>query len=121
MASSPAEAGTSSPRAFALQELAACWNQGYEALARGNLEHVDQLLSLAQEHLASAGNGTDDSAADAQLRREAVAAHGRLQHGMQAGLTELQQEIARARTGGKALRGYGHASLRVGEQVTKDA
>lgn len=121
MASSPAEPTTFSPRAFALQELAACWNQGFEALARGNVEHVAQLLSVADEHLLGAGDGADDSTVEAQLRREAAAAHARLHGGLQAGLAALQQELSRARTGGKVLRGYGQASLRVGEQVTRDA
>ena len=121
MASSPAEPTTLSPRAFALQELAACWSQGFEARARGNVEHVAQLLSVADEHLLGAGDGANDSTVEAQLRREAATAHGRLQGGLQAGLATLQQELSRARTGGKALRGYGQASARLGEQFIKDA
>lgn len=120
MASSPAEP-TQSPRAFALQELAACWHQGYEALTRGNVEHVDRLLALAGEHLLVAGDGADDCAIEAQLRREAAVAHDRLQRGIQSGLEAVQAELSRARAGGKALRGYGQASMRVGDQVVKDA
>ena len=40
---------TASPVAFALQELTACWNQGYEALVRGDLERVQSLLELADD------------------------------------------------------------------------
>lgn len=121
MASSPAEPTTLSARAFALQELAVCWHQGYEALARGNLEHVDRLLTLAGEHLLVAGDGADDSDVEARLRREASAVHDRLQQGIQAGLAAVQEELSRARAGSKALRGYGRTSTSVGDQVVKDA
>lgn len=120
MASSPADPATLSPRAFALQELTACWNQGYEALARGAVEQVDALLTVAADHLAAAGDGRGDSAAEARLRDEARAAHGRLQHAMQSGLAGLQQELGRIRTGGKVLRGYGSASRAVGNELVRD-
>jgi len=109
-----------SAKAFALHELIACWNQGYEALARGDLERVEALLDLAQDHVGTAGDGASDTAAEAALRNEATSAHGRLQHGMTAGLSGLRDELARARVGGKALRGYGNASLRVGGNVVRD-
>jgi hypothetical protein len=116
MASSPAE----SERAFALQELIACWNQGYEALARGELEHVQALLDVADDHVIAAGDGSGDSAAVAELRALAQSARGRLEHGMKAGLQGLQDELARARVGGKALRGYGNASRGIDERVARD-
>jgi hypothetical protein len=120
MASSPAE----TPRAFALQELIACWNQGYAALAQGNLEQVAALLDIAAEHLVDASRADDtrvDTPAEAALRQEATAAYGRLQYGMNAGLVGLQEELSRARVGAKALRGYGNPSLRVGSRVVRDA
>jgi hypothetical protein len=107
MASSPADAATPSPRAFALQELIACWNQGYEALLRGDVDAARSLLDLADDHIAAAGDGHGDSAAEAALRISAASSRGRLEHAMKAGLAGLQQELTRARQGGKALRGYG--------------
>ncbi|MBL8752612.1 MAG: hypothetical protein JNK15_04870 [Planctomycetes bacterium] len=119
MASSPAEATTPSARAFALQELIACWNQGYEALLRGDLDGARSLLDIADDHVAAAGDGRSDTAAEAALRIAAASARGRLEHAMKAGLDGLQQELARARHGGKALRGYGHSV--VGPEVVRDA
>lgn len=121
MGSSRAEPDTTATAvAFALQELIACWNQGYEALARGDLERVDALLAIAAEHVATAGTGTADTPTEAALRREATSAHGRLRHGMQAGLTGLQDELARARKGSKALRGYGNPARQLGTTVVRD-
>src|SRR5689334_16204368 len=102
MASSPRDVALT-PVAFALQELTACWNQGYEALARGDLERVAALLAIAADHVAAAGDGHADSAAEAALRAEATAAHGRLRHGVRAGLVGVEEELARVRVGGKAL------------------
>lgn len=123
MASSRAESPTVAPTsaAFALQELAACWDQGYEALARGDLERVAALLDLAQEHLAKAGDASHDSPRETALRSAAAAANGRLQHGMKAGLVALRDELARARTGGKALRGYGDSVARPSDGMRRDA
>ena len=108
------------PRAFALQELTACWNQGYEALVRGDVERVGALLDIAQDHVAATGDASDDSTVEAALRRDATASHLRLQHAIKAGLTGLQDELARTRVGGKALRGYG-SPARVGNHVARDA
>lgn len=105
MASSPTEP-TPSPTAFALQEVTACWNQGYEALTRGDLDQLAALLDLAGEHLARIGEALDDDAEAARLRREAVTARGRLEHGMRAGLLGLGEELAASRRGGRVLRGY---------------
>lgn len=117
MASSPSEPGT--PAAFALQELAACWNQACEALTRGDLDRAGALLDVAGEHLAAAGDGGADSPDEAALRRQAHGAFGRLQHGMKAGLDGLQTEIVRARQGAKALRGYGVAAGAPAHRVTR--
>lgn len=122
MASSPRDAAaTATPVAFALQELIACWDQGYEALVRGDLERVQALLDVADDHVARAGEGRSDSPAEAKLRGHAASARGRLEHGMKAGLTGLQDELARTRRGAKVLRGYGNATLGLGGNVTRDA
>jgi hypothetical protein len=121
MASSPADpAAADSPRAFALQELVACWDQGYEALARGDLDQLTVLMDVAQEHLHAAGDGTTDSVAEVALRQEANAARGRLEHGMRSGLLGLQDEIAKSRVGQKALRGYARFSPAAGS-LDRDA
>lgn len=122
MASSPAEPrpAASTPRAAALQELTACWDQAYEALARGDLERVEALLDVAQDHVAAAGDGDGDSAIEAQLRAEARSAHGRLAAGMRGGLVGLQEELTRTRRGAKAMRGYGHPGLRLGGHVVRE-
>lgn len=109
MASSPADP-TATPKAFALRELAACWNQAYEAMAQGDLDRVSGLLDVADEHLAPAGDGRGDDAAEAALRNEALMAKARLEHGMTAGLQGMREEMARARVGGRALRGYAQAT-----------
>lgn len=122
MLSSPRDAGVAlTPVAFALQELAACWNQGYEALARGDLERVSALLAIAADHVATAGDGGHDTVAEAALRTVAAAAHGRLQHGVSAGLVGIEEELARARVGGKALRGYAEPARPLGSSVVRDA
>lgn len=118
MASSPSEPLT--PVAFALQEAATCWDQAYEALARGDIERADALLDIAGEHVAAAGDGTDDTPAEASVRQQAQGAFGRLQHGIRAGLEGLQAELARSRVGQKALRGYGDAAGALTQRVTKN-
>ncbi|MCB9877705.1 MAG: hypothetical protein H6835_08910 [Planctomycetes bacterium] len=105
MASSPPEAD--SDAAFALRELAACWNQAFEAIGQGDLDRVENLLELADEQLVAAGDGTVDTPAEAALRGEATLAFARLQHAMKAGMDGIRDELARARKGQKALRGYG--------------
>jgi hypothetical protein len=120
MASSPAER-TASPVAFALQELIACWDQGYEALVRGDLDRVQALLDIADGHATQCGDGSTDGDAEAQLRQEARSARGRLEHGMKAGLAGIDEELARVRRGGKVLRGYANASLRLNDGVLRDA
>jgi hypothetical protein len=118
MASSPAE--TASPKAFALQELVACWNQAYEALLRGDLDRVTALMDVADERIGAAGLGHDDDA-EASLRAEALSARGRLEHAMRAGMQGLRDELARARVGGRALRGYAQVAPRAGDSVQRDA
>lgn len=120
MASSPTEPGlsTASPRAFALGELIACWNQGYEALARGDLDGVAALIDLADESLAQMTSGPD-TPEEAALRGQALSARGRLEHGMRAGLQGLSTELATTRRGTKALRGYGDATRALGGRLEK--
>lgn len=112
MASSQAEPNATA-KAFALRELAVCWNQAYEAMTQADLGRVAGLLDVAADHLTAAGDGRGDSAQDAALREAALAAKGRLEHGMRAGLDALSEELARARVGGKALRGYAQAATHV--------
>ena len=107
MASSPTEPQTKV--AFALQEIAACWNQAYEALARGDVDGVADLLDLAGEQLDAAGDGAHDTPAEAALRREAHGAFGRLQAGMKAGMVGIDEELAKSRLGARMLRGYSGA------------
>jgi hypothetical protein len=121
MASSRAEPATPSPIVFALQELTACWNQGYEALARGDLDRLGALLDLADDHVLAAGDGRADGPDEARLRDEAMTARGRLDHGMRAGLAGVAEELAQTRRGAKVLRGYGQSALGVGEHLQRDA
>jgi hypothetical protein len=109
MASSPADP-TPTPKAFALRELAACWNQAYEAMAQGDLDRVASLLDVADDHLPPAGAGAGDDALESTLRNDALMAKARLEHGMQAGLPGMRDEMARARVGSRALRGYAQAT-----------
>lgn len=118
MASSPTEPLTRV--AFALQEIAACWNQAYEALARGDVDGVADLLDLAGARLDAVGTGAHDTPAEAELRREAHGAFGRLQAGMKAGLVGLGEELVKTRQGAKALRGYGHLGGAPVSRVTLD-
>jgi hypothetical protein len=108
---------TPSPVAFALQELIACWDQGYEALARGDLDRVTSLLDIADDHLANIGRPADDTPELAHLRNAAVSAKGRLEHGMRGGLAGLQEEMARTRQGAKVLKGYGQARATLGTTI----
>jgi hypothetical protein len=108
---SPAEA------AFALQELEVCWDQCYEALARGDLDRVAALLDVADEHLRDLPAPADDSAELAELRGRATAASGRLGHGMRAGLDGLRDEIGRARVGQKMLQSYGDPTRGIGGRI----
>ncbi|MEO6596710.1 MAG: hypothetical protein ABIP94_18340 [Planctomycetota bacterium] len=122
MASSPASpphAASLTSTAFALQEITACWDQGYEALARGDLDRLQALMGIAQEHLAGLACATRDSAIEATLRNAATSARGRLEHGVRAGLQGLGDELTRTRQGTKALRGYSDASRRLGGNVEK--
>jgi hypothetical protein len=91
---------------FALQEVIACWNQAYEAMARGDLQSVSSLMDQADLQLATVGNSEQDSPADTRLRQQAATAHGLLLHAMQAGLDGIKKELGQARRGRKALRGY---------------
>ncbi|MBL8730102.1 MAG: hypothetical protein JNM25_16890 [Planctomycetes bacterium] len=118
MASSPTEPG--SAVAFALQEVTACWDQAYEALARGDVERAATLLDIAGAHVAGAGDGSKDTPTEAALRQQAHGAFGRLQHGMKAGLAGLQGELVRVRQGAKVLRGYGDAAGAVTSRMSKD-
>ncbi|MFM1870956.1 MAG: hypothetical protein RL398_378 [Planctomycetota bacterium] len=99
-------AATESPAVFALRELIVCWDQGYEALARGDLDRVDALMAIAEERLEAARRGGD---LPGDLLLEAASARARLEHGMRAGLDGLRDELSRARHGERALRGYGSA------------
>ncbi len=122
MASSPADPArtpTATPAGFALQELIACWDQGYEALARGDLDRVQALLDLADDHLRSLPDHTADGPTETQLRTEAVAARGRLEHGMRAGIDGLAQELGRVRQGAKVLQGYGAVSRDLSSRLEK--
>ena len=125
MASSPADradrsVATPSPRAFALQEAIACWDQGYEALARGDLDGVSDLLDIAEAHVANVRDAAADTPAETLLRDAARSSWGRLEHGMKAGLTALGDELAQARRGAKALRGYGDPTRGLGGNVEKN-
>jgi hypothetical protein len=119
MASSPAEGGTATRRGEALQEVTTCWDQAYEALARGDLERVAALLDIAGDYVPALGDGAGDSPAEAHQRALATSAFGRLRHGMQAGLTGLQDEMARSRNFGKLLRGYGDPRFGIGINVER--
>jgi hypothetical protein len=124
MASSPADrpdAATPSPRAFALQEAIACWNQGYEALAQGDLDRVHGLLAIADDSLTALGDPTSDTAVEAHLRHEAISARGRLEHVMRAGLAALGDELAKTRRGAKALRGYSDPTRALGGSIERQA
>jgi hypothetical protein len=126
MASSPADradalVGADGPVAFALLELRACWQQALAALEQGDVDAAGALLDVAQDHVAAAGDGARDTATEAQLRTDALAAHARLEHGVRVGIDGLAAELGRVRAGGKALRGYGRASLRIDGAIDRDA
>lgn len=108
MASSPADSGggATANTAFLLQELIACWDQAYEALCRGELDPIAALLDHTDDLLARLPDHRGDGPAETALRERAAAARGRLEHGMQAGLDGLRDELARARQGAKTLGGY---------------
>lgn len=91
---------------FALQEVAACWNQAHEAMSRGDLQSVTALLDQADQLLPSVGDGNDDSPEEARWRQRAATTYGLLQHAMQAGLDGIRTELGHARRGAKALQGY---------------
>lgn len=106
---------------FALEELAACWSQAYEAIARGDLQCIDALLTQADIQVAAAGDGATDTPAEAELRKQAATAYGLLQHGMQTGLEGIRNELGQLRRGKKVLRGYGHNGNRgVGDRLEKE-
>lgn len=105
---------------FALQELIACWDQSYEALLRGDLDRVQALLEVADDHVATASHDVVDSPAAAQLRLAAATSRGRLEHGMRKGKQGVQDELAQTRVGAKVLRGYGNPALGLGNSVSRD-
>ena len=126
MASSPADRGATpvaaampSATAFALQELIACWDQGYEALARGDLDRVQALLDIADDHLRALPGHAADTATETALRAQAIAARGRLEDGMHSGLDGLQQELQRLRQGAKVLQGYKPMQSDLGNRLEK--
>lgn len=108
-----------SPTAFNLRELIACWDQGYEALARGDLDRVEDLLGIADDHLRSLPDHGGDGPVETGLRAEAVAARGRLEHGMRAGLAGLQTELERTRQGARMLHGYRSGPAGLGGRFEK--
>jgi hypothetical protein len=116
MASSPAEP-TRADAVFALQEVIACWDQGYEALARGDLERLEALLDVAEAFVPRLPASDGGDPAVAQMRAEAAASRGRLEHGMHSGLDALRGELGRARTGAKVLRGYAQPDGQLGNRV----
>ena len=118
MASSPTE--LDSPVAFALQEVAVCWNQAYEALAQGDVDRLAALMAIAGDHVAVAGSGDGDSPAEAALRKEAQDAFGRVRHGIEVGLDGLAEELAKSRQGAKALKGYGNVGGAPASRVSRD-
>jgi len=123
MASSPTSrpADAAPDLAFALQEVTTCWDQGYEALTRGDLERVEALLAIADEHAAKFERADLGSRELAELHRKAQAARGRLEHAMKSGLTGLRAELRKVREGSRALSGYRHGAQDLGRRVERDA
>lgn len=119
MASSRTDAESHSDVAFALQELATCWNQAYEALTRGDVAAVTRLLDIADAQLATAGDGTADGKHEAELRKRAMATYGLLQHAMQQGLDGIRTELAKSRRGKRMLRGYDRGEEKVGARIAR--
>ena len=111
----------SSQTEFALQELTACWDQGYEALARGDLDRVASLMTLADDHLRALPPASDDSPVESKLRLAATAARGRLEHGMRSGLSAVREELIKVHQGVRALGGYKHLQSGIGHRVERDA
>lgn len=118
MASSPTEP---SAVAFALQELTACWDQAYEAMAQGDLDRVQALLDVADRQLHELPGSAFDSSEEARQRRLAMAARGRLEHGMRSGLEALAAEIGQTRQGARALAGYRPGGQGLGDRVSREA
>ncbi len=107
--------------AFVLQELATCWDQGYEALVRGDLERVEALLGIADDFTAKLAQADLGSRKLSELHRKAQAARGRLEHAMKSGLTGLREELRKTREGTRALSGYRHGAQELGRRVERDA
>jgi hypothetical protein len=118
MASSPAN---DEAAAYLLGELTACWNQGYEALAQGDLERTAVLLDVAEGHLKSLQPASEDDATATGLRQEAMAARGRLEHGMRKGLDGLAEELVKVRQGSKVLQGYRDPTRGLGNRIERNA
>lgn len=116
-------AGSTTPSATAhiLQELTACWDQGYDALTRGDLERVAGLLAIVDQHLDGLQPPEADDDDERKLRQAAVAARGRLEHGIHAGLDGVRSELHGARKGRRALAGYRTPAGGVGDRVQRDA
>lgn len=126
MASSPANRPAESPTnregtAYLLGELAACWDQAYEALTQADLERVASLLDVTEEHLTGLPPAGNDDPNLTSLRQEAMAARGRLEHGMRTGLDGLGQELKRVRQGSKVLQGYRDPTHGLGVRLRRDA
>jgi hypothetical protein len=106
---------------FALQELAACWDQGFEALSRSDLEGVAALMEIAEGHLRDLPPANADSIVEQRLRNAAMAARGRLAHGLQSGLSAVRDELGKVRQGARALHGYKQPADGLGARVRHDA
>jgi hypothetical protein len=106
MASSPTDPAKQSPTAFAMREVTTCWHQAYEALCRGDLDSVQALLDEVDLQLPATGDASTDGVDERTQRAAMQQAFGLLQSGMQTGLDGIAGELAQARRGGKALRGY---------------
>jgi hypothetical protein len=120
IAATAERAGTPADIAFVLQELTACWDQSYEALARADLDRVAALMARADEHVARLADARITGDELRRLHRQALAARGRLEHGMKAGLDGVRQELRRTRDGTRALSGYRDNTRDLGGRIARE-
>lgn len=105
------EPGAAAPApAAVLRELAAGYDAALAALLQGDLEAVADALGRGEALLAIPAAAADPGLDD--LHRAATAAHGRLFGVLAALHARTRDELARARQGRRALRGYAAVSRR---------
>ncbi len=110
----------SSPTESALQHIVDCYGRALDAVGRGDLERVQQLLDEAQGRLSGLHEPAQDSPEENTLRKRGVESHGRLVAAMNKSRTELLLQLQKVRQGKKLLSSYGHRSEIVGTRLRSE-